>query len=79
MPLTNKLNVAIIDSNPALHRGDGINKDDPPDPRVSTVTPATIALFKGKYFLHIWYFGLKSHCFTIERGLLPSFALWYHT
>ncbi|KAI3469926.1 hypothetical protein Pfo_026589 [Paulownia fortunei] len=45
-PLTNQLNVAIIDSNPALLSGDSIKKEDPPDPRVSTVTPATIALFK---------------------------------
>ncbi|KAL8483362.1 hypothetical protein ACS0TY_026169 [Phlomoides rotata] len=46
MPLTNQLNVAIIDSNPALQSGVGIKKEDPPDPRVSTVTPATITLFK---------------------------------
>ncbi|EYU31732.1 hypothetical protein ABFS82_07G059500 [Erythranthe guttata] len=45
-PLTKKLSVAIIDSNPALLSGDVIKKEDPPDPRVSTVTPATIALFK---------------------------------
>ncbi|KAK2966804.1 hypothetical protein RJ640_007652 [Escallonia rubra] len=47
MPLTKHLTVAIIDSNPALASGPCINKDDPPDPRVSTVTPATISLFKG--------------------------------
>ncbi|XP_022860596.1 ubiquinone biosynthesis monooxygenase COQ6, mitochondrial [Olea europaea var. sylvestris] len=47
MPLTKQLSIAIIDSNPALLSGDRINKEDPPDPRVSTVTPATIALFKG--------------------------------
>lgn len=47
MPLTKQLNVAIIDSNPALQSGQSIKKDDPPDPRVSTVTPATISLFKG--------------------------------
>ncbi|XP_057772223.1 uncharacterized protein LOC130991831 isoform X2 [Salvia miltiorrhiza] len=46
MPLTNHLNVAIIDSNPALQSGQSIKKEDPPDPRVSTVTPATKALFK---------------------------------
>ncbi|KAK6161808.1 hypothetical protein DH2020_005189 [Rehmannia glutinosa] len=45
-PLTNQLNVAIIDSNPALLSGGCIKKEDPPDPRVSTVTPATMALFK---------------------------------
>ncbi|KAK4406057.1 Ubiquinone biosynthesis monooxygenase COQ6, mitochondrial [Sesamum angolense] len=46
MPLTNQLNVAIIDSNPALLSSDCIRKEDPPDPRVSTVTPATIDLFE---------------------------------
>ncbi|KAL0414130.1 UNVERIFIED_CONTAM: Ubiquinone biosynthesis monooxygenase COQ6, mitochondrial [Sesamum radiatum] len=46
MPLTNQLNVAIIDSNPALLTSDCIRKEDPPDPRVSTVTPASIDLFK---------------------------------
>ncbi|KAL2463270.1 FAD/NAD(P)-binding oxidoreductase family protein [Forsythia ovata] len=47
MPLTKQLNIAIIDSNPALLSGDCIKKEDPPDPRVSTITPATTALFKG--------------------------------
>ncbi|KAK4800157.1 hypothetical protein SAY86_025522 [Trapa natans] len=46
MPLTKHLSVAIIDSNPALLKGIIITKDDPPDPRVSTVTPATISIFK---------------------------------
>ncbi|XP_031380848.1 ubiquinone biosynthesis monooxygenase COQ6, mitochondrial isoform X1 [Punica granatum] len=46
MSLTKHLNVAIIDSNPALVNGITIKKEDPPDPRVSTVTPATISLFK---------------------------------
>ncbi|XP_008239001.1 PREDICTED: ubiquinone biosynthesis monooxygenase COQ6, mitochondrial [Prunus mume] len=46
MPLTKHLKVAIIDSNPALLKGLSIKKEDPPDPRVSTVTPATISLFK---------------------------------
>ncbi|GFP92879.1 ubiquinone biosynthesis monooxygenase coq6 [Phtheirospermum japonicum] len=45
-PLTNQLNVAIIDSNPALLSSDCIKKEDPPDPRVSTVTPATIGCFR---------------------------------
>ncbi|XP_043719904.1 ubiquinone biosynthesis monooxygenase COQ6, mitochondrial isoform X1 [Telopea speciosissima] len=46
MPLTKHLNIAIIDSNPALGRRDCIKKDDLPDARVSTVTPATISFFK---------------------------------
>ncbi|KAM3356637.1 hypothetical protein P3S68_023351 [Capsicum galapagoense] len=46
MPLTKQLSVAIIDSNPALVNDFHIKKEDPPDPRVSTVTPATISFFK---------------------------------
>lgn len=46
MPLTKHLSVAIIDSNPALGKSNFIKKEDPPDPRVSTVTPATISFFK---------------------------------
>ncbi|CAK9155898.1 unnamed protein product [Ilex paraguariensis] len=46
MPLTKQLSLAIIDSNPALMSGRSINKEDPPDPRVSTITPATLSLFK---------------------------------
>nr|AKF43253.1 FAD/NAD(P)-binding oxidoreductase family protein [Melianthus villosus] len=45
-PLTKHLSVAIIDSNPALGSKKIIKKEDPPDPRVSTVTPVTISLFK---------------------------------
>ncbi|GMP74391.1 hypothetical protein CsSME_00031822 [Camellia sinensis var. sinensis] len=47
MPLTKQLTVAIIDSNLALGRKDYFKKDDPPDPRVSAITPATISFFKG--------------------------------
>lgn len=50
MPLTKHLKVAIIDSNPALGSKVCFKKEDPPDPRVSTVTPATISLFKGINF-----------------------------
>ncbi|KAG8484360.1 hypothetical protein CXB51_022808 [Gossypium anomalum] len=46
-PLTRHLNVAIIDTNPALGRKHFIKKEDLPDPRVSTITPATISFFKG--------------------------------
>lgn len=45
-PLTKKMSVAIVDSNPSLGISGSINKDDHPDPRVSTVTPATISFFK---------------------------------
>ncbi|XP_015961197.1 uncharacterized protein LOC107485197 [Arachis duranensis] len=46
MPMTKQLSVAIIDSNPALSGSMSIKKEDPPDPRVSTVTPATISFMK---------------------------------
>lgn len=46
-PLTRHLNVAIIDSNPALLNADCLKKEGPPDPRVSTVTPATISFYRG--------------------------------
>ncbi|XP_027116759.1 uncharacterized protein [Coffea arabica] len=61
MPLTKHLNVAIIDSNPALLARDSIKKEDAPDPRVSTVTPATISFFKG---MGAWqYVQLHRHAF----------------
>lgn len=46
MPMTKQLSVAIIDSNPALSSGLCIKKEDPPDPRVSTVTPASISFLQ---------------------------------
>ncbi|CAN0875549.1 Ubiquinone biosynthesis monooxygenase COQ6, mitochondrial [Linum grandiflorum] len=45
-PLTKHLNVAIIDSNPALANKLSIKREDPPHARVSTVTPATISSFQ---------------------------------
>ncbi|XP_061356839.1 uncharacterized protein LOC133301237 [Gastrolobium bilobum] len=46
MPMTKQLSVAIIDSNPALGSNLCIKKEDPPDPRVSTVTPASISFLQ---------------------------------
>ncbi|KAK7342706.1 hypothetical protein VNO80_25662 [Phaseolus coccineus] len=46
MPMTKQLNVAIIDSNLALGSGLHIKKEDPPDPRVSTVTTASISFLQ---------------------------------
>ncbi|RZC84641.1 hypothetical protein C5167_047425 [Papaver somniferum] len=43
--LTRHLNVAIIDSNPALGRIDGIKKGEP---RVRAIIPATVSFCKGK-------------------------------
>ncbi|CAH2052856.1 unnamed protein product [Thlaspi arvense] len=45
-PLTKHLSVAIIDNNPLLGRKNIIEKGKQPDPRVSTVTPATISFLK---------------------------------
>ncbi|KNA10684.1 hypothetical protein SOVF_142080 [Spinacia oleracea] len=45
--LTKKLSVAIIDDNPALTSGGWISKEEPPDPRVSTITPASISFLKN--------------------------------
>lgn len=46
MSLTKHLNIAIIDSNPALGQKVSFQKNEIPDPRVSAVTPATISFFK---------------------------------
>ncbi|KAK1310401.1 hypothetical protein QJS10_CPA08g01128 [Acorus calamus] len=46
MPLTKNLTIAIIDSNPALGSKGIFKQDGVPDPRVSTVTPATISFFQ---------------------------------
>jgi ubiquinone biosynthesis monooxygenase Coq6 len=57
MPMTKQLSVAIIDSNPALGSGLCIKKEDPPDPRVSTVTPASISFLKGiQFFMFVFYY-----------------------
>lgn len=80
-PLTKHLNVAIIDSNPALGGKLCIKREDPPDARVSTVTPATISFFKGikdctfsilnLFFFNYWFkffvcFPIKDMCKGVE-------------
>lgn len=70
-PLTKQLTVAIIDSNPALANGACIRKDDPPDPRVSTVTPATISLFKG---VGAWQF-VEQH----RHAYFDKMQVWDYT
>lgn len=59
MPMTKHLSVAIIDSSPALGSNLCIKKEDPPDPRVSTVTPASISFLRGIQFLRS---VIHSHC-----------------
>ncbi|XP_058763038.1 uncharacterized protein LOC131636446 [Vicia villosa] len=65
MPMTKQLSVAIIDSNPALASGLIIQREDPPDPRVSTVTPASISFLQGIQFLRFVFF-------TIVVGLISN-------
>ncbi|KAH6825958.1 oxidoreductase family protein [Perilla frutescens var. hirtella] len=71
MPLTNQLNVAIIDSNPALQSGHCIKQEDPPDPRVSTVTPATIAHFKD---VGVWKY-VEEH----RHAYFDKMQVWDYT
>ena len=69
MPLTKHLNVAIIDSNPALLARDNIKKEDAPDPRVSTVTPATISFFKGttfEFFFPFFFFAVLADSILVR-------------
>ena len=53
-PITRKMRVAIIDDNPALTSGSWLNKEEPPDPRVSTITPASIAFLQSMLFLYVF-------------------------
>lgn len=82
MPLTKQLSVAIIDSNPALQLGDRLKKDDNrlekddiPDPRVSTVTPATISFFKE---IGAWeYVQQQRHAFFDQMQVWDYTGLGY--
>ncbi|OVA16116.1 Monooxygenase [Macleaya cordata] len=71
MPLTKQLNVAIIDSNPALGRVDGIKKGELPDPRVSAITPATISLFKD---VGAWQY-VQEH----RHAIFENMQVWDYT
>ncbi|KAD7477949.1 hypothetical protein E3N88_01085 [Mikania micrantha] len=71
MPLTKHLSIAIIDSNPALSNGPIIKKNEPPDPRVSTVTPATISLFKD---IGAWEF-VEQH----RHAYFDKMQVWDYT
>ncbi|XXG67939.1 hypothetical protein AAC387_Pa06g1165 [Persea americana] len=75
MPLTKHLNVAIIDSNPALGLRNFVKKDDLPDPRVSTVTPATISFFKD---VGAWdYVQQQRHAFFDKMQVWDYTGLGY--
>ncbi|GAB2272886.1 Putative ubiquinone biosynthesis monooxygenase [Dionaea muscipula] len=70
-PLTEKLRVAIIDRNPALNKGICINKDHPPDPRVSTITPTTISLLKD---IGTWKYVEKN-----RHAFFSKMQVWDYT
>ncbi|CAH9101194.1 unnamed protein product [Cuscuta europaea] len=69
--LTSKLRVAIIDSNPALLNVDFLEKEVPPDPRVSTVTPATISFYKGV--------GAWQHVQQHRHAFFDKMQVWDYT
>ncbi|XP_020261879.1 ubiquinone biosynthesis monooxygenase COQ6, mitochondrial isoform X2 [Asparagus officinalis] len=75
MPLTKQLRVAIIDSNPALQSGATLKKSEIPDPRVSTVTPATISFFKE---VGAWeYVQQQRHAFFDQMQVWDYTGLGY--
>lgn len=75
MPLTKQLKVAIIDSNPALQSGSLLKKDNVPNPRVSTVTPATISFLKE---VGAWeYVQQQRHAFFDQMQVWDYSGLGY--
>ncbi|XP_065862862.1 uncharacterized protein [Euphorbia lathyris] len=70
-PLTKHLKVAIIDSNPALASKLSIRKEEPPDARVSTVTPATISHFKD---IGAWHY-VQQH----RHAYFDKMQVWDYT
>ncbi|XP_072970700.1 uncharacterized protein [Typha angustifolia] len=71
MALTKQLRVAIIDNNPALKSRDYLKKDDKPDSRVSTVTPATISFFKEV--------GAWEHVQQQRHAFFDQMQVWDYT
>ncbi|KAG0465216.1 hypothetical protein HPP92_019380 [Vanilla planifolia] len=67
MQLAKQLSVAIIDSNPAVKSRANFKKSEVPDPRVSTVTPATISFLKEVGAWGMWN----------NRGMLISIKCRY--
>ncbi|XP_038978665.1 ubiquinone biosynthesis monooxygenase COQ6, mitochondrial-like isoform X1 [Phoenix dactylifera] len=75
IPLTKHLSVAIIDSNPALGLRTWLKKDDIPDSRVSTVTPATISFFEE---IGAWeYVKQQRHAFFDQMQVWDYTGLGY--
>ncbi|MBA0684800.1 hypothetical protein Goari_026363, partial [Gossypium aridum] len=78
-PLTRHLNVAIIDSNPALGRKHFIKKEDLPDPRVSTITPATISFFKVTVVAYIADIGAWQFVEQHRHAYFDKMQVWDYT
>ncbi|KAH9615479.1 hypothetical protein KSS87_003176 [Heliosperma pusillum] len=70
-PLTKNLRVAIIDDNPALTSEGLINKDEAPDPRVSTITPASISFLQD---IGAWKFVEQQ-----RHAYFDSMQVWDYT
>ncbi|XP_020160453.1 uncharacterized protein [Aegilops tauschii subsp. strangulata] len=71
MPLTKHLRVAVIDSNPALKSRNYLKKDGVPDSRVSTVTPATISIFRD--------IGAWEHILQQRHAFFGKMQVWDYT
>ncbi|GLJ08108.1 hypothetical protein SUGI_0081450 [Cryptomeria japonica] len=71
LPLTKALKIAIIDSNPTLGVKKIFPKDDIPDPRVSTITPATVSFFKD--------IGAWEHVQECRHAPFDKMQVWDYT
>ncbi|XP_078169894.1 uncharacterized protein LOC144564207 isoform X1 [Carex rostrata] len=71
MPLTKHLRVAVIDDNPFLASKGYLKRDQMPDSRVSTVTPATINLFKE--------IGAWEHVLHQRHAFFDQMQVWDYT
>ncbi|GMH31225.1 hypothetical protein Nepgr_033068 [Nepenthes gracilis] len=75
IPLTKRLSVAIIDSNPSLTGEVSVKKDETPDPRVSTITPTTISLLKD---IGAWkYVEQQRHAFFSKMQVWDYTGMGY--
>ncbi|CAL9754047.1 unnamed protein product [Musa acuminata subsp. burmannicoides] len=71
IPLTKHLKVAIVDPNPALSLRNYYDKSEMPDSRVSTITPATISLFKDV--------GAWEHVQQQRHAFFDQMQVWDYT
>ncbi|CAA7404507.1 unnamed protein product [Spirodela intermedia] len=70
-PMTKHLTVAIIDNNPALGFKTSFKRSEIPDPRVSTVTPATISFFRD---IGAWEYVLQQ-----RHAYFDKMQVWDYT